>query len=331
MAATSSMAESKDRELVFTRVFDAPRELVWKAWTEPEHVSQWWGPRGFTTTIHDMDLRPGGIWRQTMHGPDGTNYPSKHVFIEVVKHERISYTLTGGKEGDPVHQLEQTWTFEAQGDKTKLTLRMLFPSAEAMEQIVKTYGVVEGAKETLDRLGEHLPTMSGKNRYVAGDREREVVITRVFDAPRELVFKAWTDPKIMKEWYGPKMFTNSVCELDVRVGGAWRIVMRGPDGAEYPGRGVYREIVKPERLVFTSDATDKDGNVILAGLATVTFAEEGGKTKLTLRVRATAMVDYAVAYLAGMEAGWSQSLDGLAEELARGHRTDPGAAPADWR
>lgn len=318
MAATSSMAESKDRELVFTRVFDAPRELVWKAWTEPEHVSRWWGPRGFTTTIHDMDLRPGGIWRQTMHGPDGTNYPSKHVFIEVVKHERISYTLTGGKEGDPVHQLEQTWTFEAQGDKTKLTLRMLFPSAAALEQIVKTYGVVEGAKQTLDRLGEHLPTMSGKSNYVAGDNEREVVITRVFDAPRELVFKAWTDPKIMKAWYGPKMFTNTVCELDVRVGGAWHIVMRGPDGTEYPGRGVYREIVKPERLVFTSEATDKDGKVILAGLATVAFVEEGGKTKLTLRVRATAMVDYAVAYLGGMEMGWSQSLDGLAEELARG-------------
>jgi uncharacterized protein YndB with AHSA1/START domain len=81
---------------------------------------------------------------------------------------------------------------------------------------------------------------------------------------------------------------------------------------------VYREIVKPERLVFTSEATDKDGKVILAGLATVTFAEEGGKTKLTLRVRATAMVDYAVAYLGGMEPGWAQSLEKLAEELARG-------------
>jgi uncharacterized protein YndB with AHSA1/START domain len=94
--------------------------------------------------------------------------------------------------------------------------------------------------------------------------------------------------------------------------------MRGPDGAEYPGSGVYREVVKPERLVFTSEATDKDGKVILAGLAAVTFAEEGGKTKLTLRARATAMVDYAVAYLAGMEAGWSQSLEKLAEELVRG-------------
>jgi uncharacterized protein YndB with AHSA1/START domain len=318
MAATSSMAESKDRELVFTRMFDAPRELVWKAWTEPQHVSQWWGPRGFTTTIHEMDVRPGGVWRQTMHGPDGIEYPNESVFVEVVKPERVSYTLTGGKEGDPVHQLEQTWTFEAQGDKTKLTLRMLFPSPAALEHVVKTFGAVEGATQTLDRLGEHLPTMSEKDNYVAGDKEREVVITRVFDAPRELVFKAWTDPKIMKEWYGPKMFTNTVCELDVRVGGAWRIVMRGPDGAEYPGRGVYREIVKPERLVFTSEATDKDGKVILAGLATVTFFEENGKTKLTLRVRATAMVDYAVAYLGGMEAGWSQSLDGLAEELARG-------------
>jgi uncharacterized protein YndB with AHSA1/START domain len=317
MAAKSSITESKDRELVFTRVFDAPRELVWKAWTEPEHVSQWWGPRGFTTTIHEMDVRPGGVWRQTMHGPDGIDYPNESVFVEVVKPERIAYTLTGGKEGDPSHQLEQRWTFEAQGNKTKVTLRMLFPSAAALQHVVKSFGAVEGATQTLDRLAEHLPTMSEEKSYIAGDKEREVVITRVFDAPRELVFKAWTDPKIMKEWYGPKMFTDTVCELDVRVGGAWRIVMRGPDGAEYPGRGVYREVVKPERLVFTSEAADKEGKVILKGLATVTFAEEGRKTKLTLRTRATAMVDYAVAYLGGMEAGWAQSVEKLAEELAR--------------
>src|ERR1700733_13572037 len=318
MAATSSMAESKDRELVFTRVLDAPRELVWKAWTEPEHVSQWWGPRGFTTTIDEMEVKPGGRWRHAMHGPDGTDYPTESVFIEVVKPERIVYSMRGGRKGESGHQSEVTWTFEAQGDKTKVTLRMLFASAAALEQIVKTYGFVEGATQTLDRLGEYLPTMNKKDSYAAGDKEREVVITRVFDAPRELVFKAWTDPKIMKAWYGPKMFTNTVCELDVRVGGAWRIVMRGPDGAEYPGRGVYREVVKPERLVFTSEATDKDGKVVLAGLATGTFAEEDGKTKLTLRMRATAMVDYAVAYLGGMEAGWSQSLEKLAEELGRG-------------
>ena len=147
--------------------------------------------------------------------------------------------------------------------------------------------------------------------------EREVVITRIFDAPRALVFKAWTDPKHLKRWWGPKMFTNPVCEVDARVGGAWRIVMRGLDGVDYPCGGVYREIVEPERLVFTNIATDNDGNPILDGLTTVTFEEQGGKTKLTLTTRAVALVDYAAAYLQGMEAGWTQSLESLAEELAK--------------
>jgi uncharacterized protein YndB with AHSA1/START domain len=147
--------------------------------------------------------------------------------------------------------------------------------------------------------------------------EREVVITRIYDAPRALVFKAWIDPKHLKQWWGPKVFTNPVCEVDARVGGAWRIVMRAPDGVDYPCGGVYLEIVEPERLVFTNIATDKDGNPILDGLTTVTFAEEGRKTKLTLTTRAVALVEYAAAYLQGMEAGWTQSLESLAEELAK--------------
>lgn len=147
--------------------------------------------------------------------------------------------------------------------------------------------------------------------------EREVVITRVYDAPRALVFKAWIDPKHLKRWWGPKVFTNPVCEVDARVGGAWRIVMRAPDGVDYPCGGVYREIVEPERLVFTNIATDNDGNPILDGLTTVTFEEQGGKTKLTLTTRAVALVEYAAAYLQGMEAGWTQSLESLAEELAK--------------
>jgi uncharacterized protein YndB with AHSA1/START domain len=151
----------------------------------------------------------------------------------------------------------------------------------------------------------------------ANDTEREVVITRVFDAPRELVFKAWTDPLHLARWWGPKGITNPVCEVDLRIGGAWRIVMRAPDGTEYPGGGVYREIAEPERLVFTNIAMDKEGNPVIDGLTTVTFAEQGGKTKLTLRTRAIAVVGYAAAYLAGMEAGWTQSLERLVEELGR--------------
>ena len=112
------------------------------------------------------------------------------------------------------------------------------------------------------------------------------------------------------------MFTNPICEVDARVGGAWKIVMRGPDGTEYPCGGVYREIVPGERLVFTNDAVDKKGKTIIAGFTTVTSAEQDGKTTLILRTRGTAKVDYAAAYLKGMEAGWTQSLDKLVEHCA---------------
>jgi uncharacterized protein YndB with AHSA1/START domain len=155
-AATSHVQDTSDREIVLSRVFDAPRELVWNAWTDPKQVVQWWGPHGFTTTIHEMDVRPGGVWRQTMHGPDGTDYPGKSTFIEVVKQERIVFSHDGGKKGEPGTQFESTWTFEAQGEKTKVTIRMVFAAAAAREHVVKTYGAIEGGKQTLGRLAEYL-------------------------------------------------------------------------------------------------------------------------------------------------------------------------------
>jgi uncharacterized protein YndB with AHSA1/START domain len=155
--ATAAPTENvADREIVMARVFDAPRELIWNAWADPKQIVRWWGPRGFTTTIHEMDVRPGGVWNHTMHGPDGTDYPNYSVFIEVVKPERIVYSHSGGKKGDRGAQFDATWTFEAQGDKTKLTLRMLFPSAKIREHVIKTIGAVEGGNQTLDRLREYL-------------------------------------------------------------------------------------------------------------------------------------------------------------------------------
>jgi len=144
----------------------------------------------------------------------------------------------------------------------------------------------------------------------------ELVLTRIFDAPRELVFKAWTDPKIVAQWWGPHRFTNPVCELDARPGGAIRIHMRGPDGTVYPMTGTYQEIVEPERIVFTSAALDAAGNPMFELLTTVTFAEEGGKTKQILRTRVIKSTPEAPRYLAGMEAGWTQSLERLTAYLA---------------
>jgi uncharacterized protein YndB with AHSA1/START domain len=448
-----SVEDIKDREIVVSRVFDAPRELVWDAWTKPENVARWWGPKGFTTTIHEMDVRPGGVWRHTMHGPDGTDYPNKSTFLEVVKPERIVYTHGGGKKGERGVNFEATWTFEAEDNKTRLTIRQLFPSVEMRDHVVKTYHAIEGANQTLGRLAEDLAKtpvvverslgapietvwraltdlaqmkqwyfpmlesfkpevgfetqfnvrMEGKDylhiwkvtevvpgkkityswkyggfpgdtlltfelfsegnktrirlthtglqtfepetnpELVRGNFEKgwthfgdalkkfaegtpvqnkemprkELTLTRIFDAPRELVWKAWTDPKHLARWWGPAGFTNPICEADARVGGAFRIVMRSPDGVDFPCGGEYREVIAPERLVFTNIATDSDGKKVLDGLTTVIFADQGGKTKLTLETSAAALVDYAAEYLKGMEAGWTQSLQRLAEQLVR--------------
>jgi len=147
--------------------------------------------------------------------------------------------------------------------------------------------------------------------------EREITITRVIDAPRALVFEAWTDAAQLAQWWGPKGFTNPVCEIDVRVGGAIRIHMRSPDGQVYPMRGEFREITAPERLVFTNIAVDGADKPIIEGLTTVTFAERGGKTTMTLHTRGRAVVDYAAGYLQGMEAGWTGSIDKLQTLLAK--------------
>jgi uncharacterized protein YndB with AHSA1/START domain len=131
--------------------------------------------------------------------------------------------------------------------------------------------------------------------------EASLTLKRVFDAPRSLVWKAWTDPKMMAQWFGPRGFTIPVCELDVCRGGSLRIVMRGPDGNDYPMKGVFLAVVEPERLVFTSIAVDNDGKHLLEGETTVTFSEEGGKTTLTLQTHAVGLVPFAPSMLGGME------------------------------
>lgn len=141
--------------------------------------------------------------------------------------------------------------------------------------------------------------------------ERELTITRIFDAPRELVFAMWTNPVHLAQWWGPKDFTNPVCEVDARSGGVFRIVMRAPDGREHPMKATFVEIVPSERLVFTSVAVDADGDPLLDGLTTVTFDEWNGKTTLTVHTRATALVPLANRMLEGMNAGWTQSIDRL--------------------
>jgi uncharacterized protein YndB with AHSA1/START domain len=158
--ATPAMetASTADREIVITRLLNAPRELVFQAWTDPEHVDKWWGPTGFTNETYEMDVRPGGVWRYMMHGPDGVDYPSKNVFVEVVRPERLVYDHGWDREGAGP-DFRATATFEEEGGKTRLTMRMVFPTAAARDYVVREVKAIEGGNQTVDRLAAYLERM----------------------------------------------------------------------------------------------------------------------------------------------------------------------------
>lgn len=187
------------REMVISRVLNAPPGLVYRVWVSPEHVVQWWGPKGFTTTTHSMDVRPGGVWRFVMHGPDGTDYPNRIVFNEVVPGERLAYTHGGGQGGLEGLSFETTVTFEAHAEgKTKLTMRSVFPTPAERLLVITQYEADIGGMEHLTRLADYVSAETGDwspAMTVAMPSETEVVIRRNFAAPRRLVFEAMTKPE----------------------------------------------------------------------------------------------------------------------------------------
>jgi uncharacterized protein YndB with AHSA1/START domain len=287
MKNPTTLHTPSDREIVISRVFDAPRELVWEAWTKPEHIARWWGPKGFSSTIEEFDFRPGGRFKHVMHGPDGADYPNLSVFREIAPLERIVYTHGGGREGGVGAHFEATWTFEALGaTRTRVTGRSIFPTAKDRDHVVREYGAIEGGKQTLARLADYVARVAS-----AGE---EVVIVRDIAQPRERVFRAWTEVEHLKKWWGPKGFTVVHAVLDLRVGGTFHYGLRAPSGDEMWGKFVFREIVPPERLVWVNSFSDPQGGTSrhaahaewpLQMLIDVRFVENDGVTTITLRSR----------------------------------------------
>ena len=308
-------------QIVTTRLLDAPRELVWRAFTESGQVEQWWGPVGFTTTTQQMEVRVGGVWRNVMHGPDGTDYPNRIAFTRVEPAALLAWAHDDDSGGEPWFHVAVT--FEDLGERTRLTLRHIFPSGAARDHNIASYGSLQGVIDNNNRLASHLLAMAG---------ERDFVIAREFDAPPRLLWRAWTDASLMARWWGPAIFTNTLCEVDARVGGRYRITMSGP----YPGPGVthypvvgdYLEVVDGERLVMTVDCSGHpaawhdmvrpgraadDTNPAGTMLQTVSFeALAGERTRLTVRSRMVSAEVLAAMRGMGMHEGWSETLDRLA-------------------
>ncbi|HEX4381639.1 MAG TPA: SRPBCC domain-containing protein [Myxococcales bacterium] len=285
-------ANTADREISTVRIFDAPRALVFEAWTNPKHLVNWWGPTGFKTTMQEMDVKPGGKWIFVMHGPDGTDYRNESVFVEVEKPARLVYEHKTGP------AFRATVDFEEQGEKTKLTMRMVFATKAERDTTAEKFGAVEGQKQTIERLANYLPSM-----------DQVLTLTRTYDAPRSLVFSAWSSAKQLAAWWGPNGFTAPECEVEFRNGGKLAIRMTG-HGMDVWMRGTFDEIVDQERIVFTVDAGDDAGHLVYT---LVTFEDAGaGKTRLTVQQtipRNTMMAK-------GQKQGWTEQLEKLAGRLA---------------
>ena len=309
------VTDTTDREIVSTRVINATRGLVFKAFSDPEHLAQWWGPKGFRNTFHTFDLRPGGIWRFVMHGPEGVDYHNESVFVEVVEPERIVFQHL-----KPMHRFQMTMTFAEHTGKTTLTWSVLFESAAECGK-VRSF-ISEANEQNFDRLKAHLAKMAST--------ERPFIITRVFDAPRDLVWKAWTERERLMQWFGPKGFTRRAATLDFRPGGVFHYCLRSPDGHDMWGKFVYREIVAPERIVLVNSFSDEQGSLTrhpmsptwpLEMLSMTTFAEHEGRTTITVQwAPLNATKSEHKTFEAGhesMQQGWTGTLDQLADYLAK--------------
>ena len=155
------MIDGAPNEIIISRVINAPREVVFAAWTDSEHLAHWYGPEGFTITTHSIDLRTGGEWRFTMHGPDGVDYTNLIVYSEIVRPERIVHQHSGDRGDENLH-FETTVTFIDLGNgTTELQLRSLFDTARERDDVIEKHGAVEGGKQTLGRLATYAEAMRG--------------------------------------------------------------------------------------------------------------------------------------------------------------------------
>lgn len=276
-----------DRQLVVTRVVAAPRALVWEAFTDPKHVGHWWGPFGFRITTAEQKMAPGGAWRFTMHGPDGTDYPNLLEYVAMEKPSRLVFRLGTGKPGEVLCDTEIT--FVEEGARTRVTLTQTWPTVEGAAQ-ARTYAI-EGGNQTMTRMEAYVGAMreqvpASVLEGVDPSTDADFVITRVFAAPRELLFRVMTEPEHLGKWFGPAGMAFRVVSSDLRPGGEFRYAMKA--GAnELFGKFVYREVKAPERVSYVVSFTDANGAPVrhpmsatwpLEVLAVNSLAEHGGKT-----------------------------------------------------
>ena len=308
-------AKKPSNEIHLTRIFDAAVHRVWDAWTDPKQWAQWWGPRGFSITTHHKEVKVGGTWVYTMHGPDGVDYPNSITCLEVKKHARLVYDHGASADSPPLFRV--TVVFSEQQGSTKMQMTMALPSAAAAVQ-TKQFIKGAGGDTTWDRLAEYLaPTDC-------------FFFNRTFDASVETLFDAWTDPVHLMRWLPPAGFTMRFIEAKIRPGGASFYCMQGPNDMKMYGKAHYREISRPDRIVYTQSFCDEHGKIARhpmsatwpeTMLTTVTLNPESpDTTRVTIKWEVFGDANAAERETfrnakGGMTQGWTGSLEKLAAFL----------------
>lgn len=312
------MAKSKPNELRLVRVYDAPVKLVWEAFTNEKHQAKWWGPRGFTITTKSKDLRPGGQWIYTMHGPDGVDWPNIATYHEVEKYSRLVYDHGATETTPPLFRV--TVTFEEFKGKTVMDMTMALENEKAAKEIGKFIKQASG-NSTWDRLAEYLEEEQ---------KQKEIfVINRTFEAPIATVFEMWSNPAHLSKWLPPTGLQMEILKGNIQEKGSLFYSM-GNSSVTFYGRINYLNITPVTHLSYTQEFADKEGNLSrhpgaptwpASMLTNVTFTEEDdGQTRVTVQWEPHGQVtsEELKAFIdekPGMTAGWSGSFDKLDELL----------------
>lgn len=308
-------AKDKSNEIRLTRIYDAPVKAVWDAWVEPEQVAQWWGPRGFTLTNHSKDVRTGGHWNYTMHGPDGTDYPNKTKYLEVVNYKKMVYDHGGNDEQAPLFRV--TVLFSEVKGKTRMEMSMALATTEAAEETKKFIKKV-GGNATWDRLSEYLEKeTTGKDKFF---------ISRSFNAPIETLFDMWIDPKHAARWTPPTGFDMEFIRADIREGGNSFYKMTNHKNVTMYGKAMYHKIQKPDCFIYSQQFCDEQENISRHPLAPtwpetmlthVALAQEGpDQTRVTItwtpcETATPEEIEIFIKARSGMTLGWTGSFDKL--------------------
>ena len=306
-------------QIITTRLIAAPRELVWKALTTPEHLQHFWGPDGFTNTFRKFDLRVGGEARFTMHGPDGREWPNRFKFITVEPPRLLRFDHDNGGEGDFDHRFIGEIELSIEGDKTRIELRLIEENMAARDGLAEF--ALEGGRQNLDRLAAYVaPMAAAKNLFV---------IERSFPVSQRRLFEACTRVEEMKLWFAPAGMTTIKASQDFRPGGKYHYGLATPQGQEMWGLITYKEITPNSRLVYLQSFSDKDGGITAHPMSPnwpkemVTvfefIPEDANQTKLKISwiyagIDNTEASTFHAAH-EGMTGGWSGSLDALQNYL----------------